>query len=569
MARILGLMSTALGLLLLLSASPTGFGAEPVSIPDHNPDGLTSFEWQAIPSPQYVGEPFRVILLARDENGASYDYDGTAFLSTSLGAYVVPAVVQFFNGVCDTSITVTLADHLSLRCFNDSASGLSNQIEVATGAPRRFVTILPGEQLAPGIAGGRTGSPDSHTAGDVFSFEVYLTDDWYNQVDLDDSVYLSSDDRFGRLPAAGELVNGIGSFTASLRTAGQRHIYVSPAAEDSLLADTSSAIDVTAGAYTQMLVVTPGETVLPGDTTSALGNTPGKAGTPDPQYLRNPFDVTVYACDRCWNPRAGTGNPVYLLSGEGDSCSPAVAELRDTVGFMFRFSQRGDNRPLWVRDSTTKAESYVTYIDVRARGTTIEVDPLTPDTIRAGETAAVKVRVRDANGDPVVAALVQFVRVLGTGNVLEPALLTDTIGYATSHFVCTPSPASEQDSIEISSGDADTIIGIYVRHLSDSLFAFPNPFGRIVNRESTLIFYSLHRASAVRLTIYDPFGNEVWRRRFNQGEPGAMFGDNVVYWDGRNKKGQRVASGVYLIQVLGMLQTGIDFKGLYRVGVVW
>jgi flagellar hook assembly protein FlgD len=48
-----------------------------------------------------------------------------------------------------------------------------------------------------------------------------------------------------------------------------------------------------------------------------------------------------------------------------------------------------------------------------------------------------------------------------------------------------------------------------------------------------------------------------------------MFGDNTVYWDGRNNKGRRVASGVYLIQVLGRTGTVIDFKSLYRVGVVW
>jgi len=562
-------MSVALGLLLLLGASPTGFAAEAKPIPTVSPAGLTSFEWQSVPSPQFVGESFRVIILARDENGASYDYDGTAFVSTSLGAYVVPAVVQFFNGVCDTSITVTLAENLALRCFNDSASGLSNDIEVLTGAPARLVTILPGEQLAPGVAGGRTGTPASHTAGDAFSFQVYLTDQWFNQVDMSgDSVFFSSDDRFGTLPAAGELLNGAGSFNASLRTSGARHIFGSPAPGESLVADTSSPVEVVAGPFTQMLLVAPGETLLPGDTTGGVGNTPGKAGTPDPQYLRTPFDVTVYACDGCWNPRAGSGNPVYLLSGAGDSCSPAFVELRDTARFTFVFGQRGDNRPLWTRDSATGAQSYVTYIDVRARGKRIEVDPLTPDTIRAGETAAVKVRVRDANGDPVVAALVQFARTLGSGTVLEPALLSDTIGYATSHFVCTPSPASEQDSIEITSGDADTTIAIYVRHLSDSLLAFPNPFGSI-NRESTLIFYSLHRAATVRLTIFDPFGNEVWRQKFRQGEPGGRFGDNTVYWNGRNNKGQRVASGVYLVQVLGLLQTGIDFKGLYRVGVVW
>ena len=33
--------------------------------------------------------------------------------------------------------------------------------------------------------------------------------------------------------------------------------------------------------------------------------------------------------------------------------------------------------------------------------------------------------------------------------------------------------------------------------------------------------------------------------------------------------GKRVASGIYLIQVLGELHTGLDFRSLYRVGVVW
>ena len=71
------------------------------------------------------------------------------------------------------------------------------------------------------------------------------------------------------------------------------------------------------------------------------------------------------------------------------------------------------------------------------------------------------------------------------------------------------------------------------------------------------------------VTIYDPFGNEVWARHYNQGEQGGMLGDNTVYWDGTNNKGQRVATGVYLIQVLGTLHTGVDFRSLYRVGVVW
>ena len=560
-------MSVVVGLLVLLSAGPIGFSTGALAVPANLPATLTSFEWQAITSPQYVGESIGVVILAKDENGNSYPFNGTALLSTTLGdPFVYPGYVEFSNGVCNTKVIVTIAESLALRCSKDTASGTSDVFEVLPGAKSRLMVILPGEQLAPGVPGGRAGYPDDLTAGDTFSFQVYRTDKWFNQIDQsDDSVYLGSDDRFGRLPAVGRLSNGTGSFTGGLRAAGQRHIFAKLA--KSLRTDTSSAVNVVPGPYRYMLLVAPGEILMPGDT-APLEYLPGKEGSPDPQYLREPFSVTVYACDSFWNPRAGPGDTISLLSGKAGFCTPALAELNDSVRFSFQFNLRGENRPLWVRDSLTGAESYITYLNVRARGATLEV--IAPDTVRSGETAQVVILVRDVDGNPIPAALVQTSVVKGSGKMLGPALLTDTIGYATAHFVCTPSPASEQDSIRIASGDAETVIGIFVKHLSDSLFAFPNPFGNIPGNDGrTLIFYSLHQASSVRLTIYDPFGNKVWTRRYNQDEPGGMFGDNTVYWNGTNNKGQRVASGVYLIQVLGMLHTGIDFKGLYRVGVVW
>jgi hypothetical protein len=126
---------------------------------------------------------------------------------------------------------------------------------------------------------------------------------------------------------------------------------------------------------------------------------------------------------------------------------------------------------------------------------------------------------------------------------------------------------SELNSIRISSGAADRDIRIFVRHLSDSLFAFPNPFG--FNRDQAMIFYYLQRSARITLRIYDPFGNEVRTWHFRQNEPGAESGDNVVYWDGRNNQGHRVASGIYVVQVVGLLHTGIDFSSTYRLGVVW
>jgi hypothetical protein len=565
-------MSTA-GLLLLLSANSLGFNTESISLRTPNASQLDSFRWQAIESPQYAGESIAVVIRALDENGNDYPFNGTASLATTLddsNSYVRPSYVEFRNGVCGTKVIVTIADSLALRCSKagTTASGTSNVFQVLPGAANRLMAILPGEQLAPGVQGGRSGRPADRLAGDTFDFEVFLTDKWFNPIDeSDDSVYFGTDDRFGQLPAGGELSNGTGSFAASLRTAGQHHVFTMPALGESLIADTSSTVSVFAGPYTQLLLLAPGESLLPGDTTSSVSDAPGKSGTPDEQYLQVPFAITVYPCDRCWNLVAGPGDTVYLASYFPFAFWPTGVKLLDSAVFSsVQFTTPGPNQLVWATDPTNGDKSYGTWLNIRAWGATLEVTA--PDTIRSGETTQVLTRVFDANGDPIVATVVQSSVVRGSGTILDPALLTDTLGYVTARFVCMPSPASEQDSIKISSGEADTTIGIYVRHLSDSLFAFPNPFGS-VNSNRTLIFYSLRRTSSVRVTIYDPFGNEVWAKRFSQGEPGAMLGDNTIYWDGTNKKGQRVASGIYLVQILGTLGTGIDYKSLYRVGVVW
>jgi hypothetical protein len=559
-------MSAALGLLVLLSVNSLGFTTEPLPVVGPSPIRLTSFEWQAITSPQYAGEPFGVMILAKDEYGSSYPYSGSALLSTTSGPYVYPTVVRFNNGVCDTNVVVTLAESLALRCFTDSASGTSNVFDVLPGTPKRLVAILPGEQLAPGVTGGRAGTPNNHTAGDTFSFLVYLTDDWFNQIGLrDDSVYFGSDDRFAQLPAGGKLSNGTGSFNGSLRTAGQRRIFTMPALGSSLRTDTSSAVFLVPGPFKEMLLVAPGETLMPGDTALWDWQTPGKAGTPDPQYLRMPFNVAVYSCDRCWNRVSGPGDTVYLRSDFAFEFWPAGAELRDEAQFSVQFNTPGPNQNIWVVNQANGDESYRTHLNIRARGALLKIEA--PDTVRSGETASVRIWVQDANEQPVIAALVQTSVTMGGGKMLETALLTDTLGFTTAHFLCTPTPASEQDSIRVSSGAADTVIGIYVSHLSDSLFAFPNPFG--LNRDRALISYYLQRSSPVTLTIYDPFGNEVWTRRFRQNEQGAKSGDNIIYWDGTNNQGRRVANGVYVIHVLGKLHTGIDFNSTYRIGVIW
>jgi hypothetical protein len=559
-------MSAALGLVFLLSVGSVELAPSTTSAGPADLARLTSFEFVQISSPQHAGDSFDISILAKDENGNPYPYIGSALLSTTIGAYVQPTNVQFYNGICQPRVVVTLADSLALRCFTDSANGTSNVFDVLPDTAQRLVVILPGEQLAPGSATGRIGIPATHTAGDTFVFDVYATDGWFNPVPgRDDSVYFTSDDRFAGLPAGGQLSGGTGTFAASIRAAGLRHLYSRPAAGSGLRGDTSSVFAVAAGPFSEMLLVAPGESLLPGDTDQYGWQTPGKSGTPTPQFVRTPFDVVVYPCDRCWNRVVGPGDTINVGSDFAIQAAPDRATLVDSALFTVQFNNPGSNQNIWARDWNTGAETYRTHIDVRAKGAILEV--YAPDTVRAGETTYIRVVVRDANATPIVATLVQAAVIKGSGTMIDQAMLTDTLGLTTLRFLCTAAHSVEQDSVHISSGDADTTIGIYINHLSDSLFAFPNPFGW--NQDRTLISYYLQRSAPVDLAIYDPFGNEVWTQHYRQNEPGAKSGDNRVYWNGRNNQGRRVASGVYVINVVARLHTGIDTNAAYRIGVVW
>jgi hypothetical protein len=200
--------------------------------------------------------------------------------------------------------------------------------------------------------------------------------------------------------------------------------------------------------------------------------------------------------------------------------------------------------------------------------------------VRAGETTAIRVVVRDANDDPIGSAVCQFTVVKGNGDMLDEGLrqrqnvafLTDTLGIVNARFLCTRARFAEHDTILISSGNAETLVGIFVS-IPDSMvmkgeiIAFPNPFGAV--RDAAEIYYYLNQSSPITVAIYDPFGNEVQSWRFQQNQPGARSGLNRIVWDGRNRRGRRVASGIYVIQIVGELHTGTTYNRSYRIGVAW
>ena len=69
---------------------------------------------------------------------------------------------------------------------------------------------------------------------------------------------------------------------------------------------------------------------------------------------------------------------------------------------------------------------------------------------------------------------------------------------------------------------------------------YPNPFNNL-----TSISYSVPQKSDVSLTVYDVLGNQVSKIHMND----AMPGHYSYKWNGKNRFGTKVASGVYIYRL--------------------
>ena len=83
-----------------------------------------------------------------------------------------------------------------------------------------------------------------------------------------------------------------------------------------------------------------------------------------------------------------------------------------------------------------------------------------------------------------------------------------------------------------------------------TLIPCPNPFG-MAGKDRTHLVYSLPQASEVTFYIFTLTGELVWSRTYGVDTPQAQVGlhgqgSGEVVWDGRNDRGDRVLSGVYV-----------------------
>ncbi len=283
-----------------VTATITGFAGSALFNLTNDPGGLTHF---GVSSPGSVtaGSPFNFMVTAQDQfNNTITGYAGTVHFTKSDNGSgsAVPTDSALTNGTGTFSATLVTAGNQTITAtdsVNSSINGTSNTIAVNAAGVTHFSVN------APSVA----------TAGSTFSFTVTALDQFENvATSYTGPAHFISSDGAAVLPADSALISGVGTFDATLKTAGNQTITASDQANSSING-ISNTIAVSASAATHLAVTTPAAVT---------------AGSP--------FSFTVTAQDQFNNTATGYGGIVHFTKSDNGvgSAIPADSSLINGAG---------------------------------------------------------------------------------------------------------------------------------------------------------------------------------------------------------------------------------------------
>jgi hypothetical protein len=180
----------------------------------------------------------------------------------------------------------------------DAAGTVSFTPEPAT----RLIVIFPGETAAPGSAPGKTGNP-ALASGQPGTVSVRAVDRFYNKAPSTATVALAYTDPQTNLPTnvGGQnrvtLVGGESTFTITPGRPGAYTFTATDTATTGVLLPTTQSVAVTAGAFSNLLMLLAGETLAPA-TATGIANPSGPIATgATPATVQ----VTIVATDSTFN----------------------------------------------------------------------------------------------------------------------------------------------------------------------------------------------------------------------------------------------------------------------------
>uniref|UniRef100_A0A7V3ZV72 Uncharacterized protein n=1 Tax=candidate division WOR-3 bacterium TaxID=2052148 RepID=A0A7V3ZV72_UNCW3 len=538
---------------------------------------LSYFEFVEYPLNHTAGDSFEIRIVARESNGdTAWYFNDVAYLATSKDGryrsiFINPNQIYFQRGIATKKVVVTLAETLSLIVYLPSRpeiKGKTPTIRFNPNYPKKLIILSPAETLASGSTFGKISSPFPIKAGEIFSFRVYITDNWFNPAKtIGETVYFKSTDSFARLPKETPFLgNESIVFQGDLKTKELQKIYVF--SKSAYLTADSTEIMVLPNKYRNLLLILPGEEIRKGDTTTLPHLKPGKRNLPSPQYVKEPFLVKVFICDSFYNPTTCPGETVKLFSDFSFSYSPEFIFIQDSGSFFVFFDSAGENQTIWAKSKNY--ETYRSKLTILSKTKFLKV--FKPETAFAGREYEIKVVCLDTNQKPIPFHKVIYKVIKGKGMVYDTLNYTDEEGVSKVKFICEYPEVLETDTILIKSDDKEEKIGIYIEIKDETLLAgkiigFPNPTG--IEADSIKLLYYLPIACDVNLLIYDPFGNIILNKKIRKNEIGAQKGLNYFIWNCRDNNYKKVANGLYNIRIIGVTHTQKVFDNTYRFLVVW
>ena len=150
----------------------------------------------------------------------------------------------------------------------------------------------------------------------------------------------------------------------------------------------------------------------------------------------------------------------------------------------------------------------------------------------------------DINGDGVVNIFDLTLVAQGIGGAAAPAVATGRVDTATIEAWIAQGRLEDDGSIAFRQGIANLqnlLASLTIPKETVLLANYPNPFN-----PETWIPYKLPLPAEVTLTIYDMHGAAVRRLEVGHQATGTYQNrSRALYWDGRNQRGEFVASGIY------------------------
>jgi hypothetical protein len=247
-----------------------------------------SFAVNGFPTPTTAGVTSTFFVKALDAFGnTATGYSGTVTFKSSDPQAVLPAPATLTNGSGTFTATLKTAGSQSLTAAdttNASLTGNQTGIVVNPAATSKFVVA---------------GFPSPVTAGVPGPFAVTAEDTYGNVTPAySGTVHFSSSDPQAALPANATLSNGIGTFTATLKTAGTQSLTATDTA-NAAITGSESGITVNPGAATHF----------------------GIAG-PSSVTASTAFSITVTALDACGNVATGYLGTVKFASTDSGAKLP-------------------------------------------------------------------------------------------------------------------------------------------------------------------------------------------------------------------------------------------------------